>query len=69
MGPGGHACQLSLYAIWEKKYKVNKSNIVFDLDQGATMRICFMEHIVGIWLWALVYGPIQILKFSWAIHS
>jgi hypothetical protein len=24
---------------------------------------------VGIWLWALVHGPIQILKFSWPIHA
>jgi hypothetical protein len=23
---------------------------------------------VGIWVWALVHGPIQILKFSWPIH-
>jgi hypothetical protein len=24
---------------------------------------------VGIWLWALVHSPIQILKFSWPIHA
>jgi hypothetical protein len=24
---------------------------------------------VGIWLWALAHGPIQILKFSWPIHA
>jgi hypothetical protein len=24
---------------------------------------------VGIWLWALAHSPIQILKFSWPIHT
>jgi hypothetical protein len=24
---------------------------------------------VGIWVWALVHGPIQIMKFSWPIHA
>jgi hypothetical protein len=26
-------------------------------------------QIVGIWVWALVHDPIQILKFSWPIHA
>jgi hypothetical protein len=35
------------------------------------MFFAIMSHQgpVGIWLWVLAHGSIQILKFSWSIHA
>jgi hypothetical protein len=40
------------------------------LDRGKRFRVFFRDvGPIGIWLWALVHSPIQILKFSWPIHA